>query len=183
MNNFKKKEDRDLIKRSKFDPAAYGELYQRYAGVIYRFLLRRLGGNQEVAKDLTQETFARAFDHRNRFVYRGHNYGAYLFTVARRLLANYYRKPKTVSLDDMERQFASPFSTEDGYMRREVWEALNTLPAIDRQVLLMKYRQGYSVRYIARVINKSENAVKLILSRAREKVRRSLGLRSRRKSH
>lgn len=182
INQSSDEKDENLLHRSRFNSAAYGELYQRYAGPIYRFLLRRLNGQPEVAKDLTQETFARAFQHRDRFEYRGHNYGAYLYTIARRLLANYYRRPKPVSLDQLERQFVSQVSIEDVYARREIWEALNRLNEIDRRILFMKYHDGRSVREIATEVGKSENAVKLILSRSRERIRRRLGLQSRRRS-
>ncbi len=164
------------------DESVYGDLYRQYAGEIYRFLLSRLSGDRETAEDILQETFVRAFRYRKSFGYKGFNYRAYLYTIARRLLANYYRRPKPLSLEELERQFVSSQSVEDTNMRREIWEALNSLSSLERKILLMKYREGCSIRKISEEVDKSENAVKLILSRAREKIRKRVGLDPKRRS-
>ncbi len=169
-------QEKELIEKSKTESRAYGELYKKYANRVFNFFMRRVGGNKDVAQDLTQETFTRAFMHRRRFVEKGYPYGAYLFTIARRLLINQYKKKSPVFVDDTSQFASTGQSPEDLYFRREIWQAIRNMREIDRQVLMYKYQQGYSVREISERIGRSENAVKLILSRARKKLKMLSGL-------
>lgn len=163
--------DRDTVDRAKRDSGHFAELYNLYEPRVFGFFCRRLN-SREVAKDLTQETFMKAFRSLRRFDHRGYPYSSYLFTIARNLLVNYYRKKKTVSLDDINQH---PYF-EPAYQKRFdgglVWKATKSMSLIDRTVLEERYRKGKSIKEISNVVNKSENAVKLILSRARKKLRK-----------
>ena len=172
MEKDRNKIDRKIIDGAKRDPGQFGELYRRYEPRVFGFFCRRVS-SREVAKDLTQETFLKAFRSLHRYNHRGYPYSSYLFTIARNLLINHYRRKKTVSLDDMDQH---PYF-EPTYQKRLdgglVWKATKTMSPIERVVLEERYRKGKSVREISEVVNKSENAVKLILSRARKKLRKN----------
>ena len=163
-------EEKIILERSKSQPSHYEAIFKRYAPRVRAYFRRRVG-SREVAEDLTQETFLKAFDHRHSYRYKGYPYSAYLFRIAHNLLVNHYRKPQPVSLERIE--YDPPVRPH--YMRdaEYVWKAVGELTATERAVLEAKYKKGHLVRDIARDLGKSENAIKLILSRARKKLRSS----------
>src|SRR5579871_5155257 len=88
--------DAELIVISAADPEVFCILYDRWAEPLLAFVYRRVG-NPEVAADLLAETFARAFENRTKFRDTGDAGSAWLYTIASRLIARYYRR-KTVEL-------------------------------------------------------------------------------------
>jgi RNA polymerase sigma-70 factor (ECF subfamily) len=73
------------------DPEAFGMFYDRHVKSLLGFFARRTG-NPEVAADLTAETFASAIVARRRYVAGEAPAVAWLFTIARRRLADYHRR-------------------------------------------------------------------------------------------
>src|SRR3954451_22749785 len=76
--------DGKLILRSQAEPELFGELFDRHYAAIYRFIQRRMG--PELADELAAETFARAFDARERFEHEVDNAAPWLFGIATNLL-------------------------------------------------------------------------------------------------
>lgn len=93
--------DAELIVVSASDPEAFCILYDRWAEPLLAFIYRRVG-NPEIAADLLAETFARAFESRAKFRDTGAAGSAWLYTIASRLVARYYRR-KTVELKAVQR--------------------------------------------------------------------------------
>ena len=97
------RDDATLIDRAKGAASAFGDLYTKYVRDIYRYVFERVGKSREVAEDLTQDIFIRAWQGIGRFTHRGYSYGTYLTTIARNLLVNYYtRRRNGASLDEVE---------------------------------------------------------------------------------
>src|SRR5512139_3936307 len=82
------------------DAEAFAELYRRYLTPVYRFIFRRVGGDVAVAEDLTSQVFLEALDGLSGYRERG-RFVAWLFTIARRRLADRYRKSGMNSLEDI----------------------------------------------------------------------------------
>ena len=125
-----------------------------------------------MAEDLTQETFVRAFKHLDKFQIRKTSYASYLLTIAHNLLVNYYREPKSISLEsvgDVPEEVWSDVVKKDE--ARVLWRAIQQLPSPEQNILYLKYRKGLKIKEIAQIVGKSENAVKLILSRTRKKLK------------
>src|SRR5688500_14174441 len=81
--------DEELL--SSDNPEAFGMFYDRHVRTLLAFFARRTG-DPEVAADLTAETFASAIVARRRYVASGSPAVAWLFTIARRRLADYHRR-------------------------------------------------------------------------------------------
>lgn len=160
--------DADLLTAAQVNPAVYGALYRRYAPRLITFFYYRVGRERETALDLAQDTFLRAYRHLPRYQERGYSYWAYLSTIANRVLANYYRQKKTLPWPE-HLELAS--GEVDLYERQDLaaalWRAVKELPAIEQKTFILRYQDDLSLRQIATKIKKSENAVKLILFRAR----------------
>jgi RNA polymerase sigma factor (sigma-70 family) len=89
--------DAALVRASRRDPAAFRELYERYARPVYGFHLRRTR-EPEAAHDLTAETFAQAWLVRKRFRDdAGGSAGPWLYGIARNLLASSVRRRRIES--------------------------------------------------------------------------------------
>jgi RNA polymerase sigma-70 factor (ECF subfamily) len=89
--------DAALVKAARNDPAAFRELYERYARPVYGFHLRRTR-EPEAAHDLTAETFAQAWLGRKRFRDdAGGSAGPWLYGIARNLVANSVRRRRIES--------------------------------------------------------------------------------------
>lgn len=85
--------DAELILASRRDERAFRELYDRWAETLFAYFYRRVF-DREVAADLLAETFAVAFAKRGRFRDVGRPGGAWLYGIAVRELARYFRRRK-----------------------------------------------------------------------------------------
>lgn len=167
-------DDRELIEQAKANPQAYEPLYAKYMERVYTYFWFRGGYQKELAEDCMQETFVRAFKHVSEFTDKGVSYLSYLLTIAHNLLVNHYRwsqSNKAVSLEDVdEAAFDYSENFEDRMDAQLVWEAVRDLSEIEYSILSLRYRKGMSIREIALEKGKTENAIKLQISRARKKL-------------
>ena len=148
----------------------FHELFSRYAADVYRFA-HWLTGNADDARDITSETFVRAWTAPEEP--RMETVKAYLFTIARNLHRKQWRRQSRLeALDE-----AMPGSVEQpdeaaanqDELRRTL-EAVHALPEMDRTVLLLRAEQELSYEDIAAVTGLSVAAAKVRVFRARAKV-------------
>lgn len=165
-------EDTRLVVTAKQDPKEFERLYTKYSDKVFNYFWYRTSHDKMLSEDLMQETFLRAFKHLQRFNNCGHSYLTYLITVAHSVLVDHYRKPKSIPFEAIEDM---PYEvTEDVEKRSEVeslWRAIQDLPQSNRDKLIMKYQQQMSIKDIATATGTTENAVKLSLSRTKNKLR------------
>lgn len=166
-------EDRELVLAAQADPQRFQALYDKYHHTVFVYFLRHVGGNVEIAEDLAQDTFYRAFRYFENFRLTNASYGTYLLRVAHNVLVNHFRKQQFLSL--IEEPAAEEAAPATGQLSEDALWQSPILRDTERKVLAMKYQEGFSVHEIATTLNKSENAVKLHLSRARKKLRTLLG--------
>jgi RNA polymerase sigma-70 factor, ECF subfamily len=151
-------------------PTTFHELYDRYAGDVYRFA-HWLTGNPHDASDITSETFVRAWTSPEEP--RMETVKAYLFAIARNLHRKQWRRESRFeALDEaMPDQAAQPDEAaveRDEFQR--MLEAVHALPEIDRTVILLRAEQEMSYEDIAAVTGLSVAAVKVRIFRARAKL-------------
>jgi RNA polymerase sigma-70 factor (ECF subfamily) len=159
------------------DPELLDGLIAQYEFRLYRYLLY-LTGSPETARELFQETWLRVLA-------RGHQYDgksrfeAWLFAIARHLVIDNARRRRTVSLDDLLEPGDSgpawqPLAPETSspatmLLSREnsdlVDSALGRLPAVYREVLLLRFQEDLSLEEIAQVVKIPLSTVKSRLYR------------------
>lgn len=168
-------DDRELVARAQHDRAAFGELYERYVDRVYSYLYYRTESPVD-AEDLTARTFYQALSHLPDFEERGLPFGAWLFTIAHNLVANYHRdrsRRPTAPLDSAAEPAApSPFAASEDAQAIEA--AIASLPPERQHLILLKYVEGMSNAEIGRVLGRSEGAVKSLLRRTLAALRREL---------
>ncbi len=161
-------DDRQLIEAAQHDPQAFQVLYEKYFETIERYFTRHLSGNHDQVLDLTQDTFIRAFERLEGYETRNAAYGTYLLRIAHSVLLNSFRRRSMLELSPEQ---AAPLTQEAASVELNwIWETPE-LSDRERVVLSAYYREGYSVREISLYLGHSENATKLLLSRARKKLR------------
>ncbi len=159
-----------IIEKAKLK-ASFGFIYRSYADKLYQYFWYRVGYRKPVAEDLMQETFVRAYQKFPSFEDRGFSYLTYLMRIAHNQLVNYYRSRKPVSLEQVgDIPVQDLAKVEKDLEAQQLWKAVEDLSPNERDAMFMKYQREMSVREISQVMNKTENAVKLLLSRARKKL-------------
>lgn len=167
------KEDIVLIEQAKQNPTAYEALYRKYAQRLFNYFWYRVGHQKDIAEDLLQETFMKAYQNLPRFYLRSYSYYSYLLTIAHNILVNHYRKSQPTSLESMG-DVPDEVIVDQEIDRKQtaelLWRAIQNLPEPEKDILLLRYQKEMPIKDIARIVGKSENAVKLILSRTRKKL-------------
>ena len=152
------------------DATSFQELYHRYAGDVYRFSFW-LCGDSDDAKDITSETFVRVWTSEKET--RMDSVKAYLFTIARNLFLQQKRRKKKFS-PIAEEMHDATIQTEQLVENRSELEqtlaALQTLPEIDRTLLIMRTYNEISYENIAKATGLTISTVKVKIFRARIKL-------------
>lgn len=149
----------------------FAELVKRHSGGLFSFLYRKVS-NRHDAEDLSQETFARAYQRLDQYQPR-YKFTTWLFTIGWRLACSFYRaRDVTVELpqegpcDDLA---VRPVIASDE--RENLWKTVgDVLPQSQARALWHRYGEGLSVSEIAAKMQKSEIHVKVLLHRARTRL-------------
>jgi RNA polymerase sigma-70 factor, ECF subfamily len=154
------------------DSEAFGQLYDHYNGTVYRFLYYRVGSHV-LAEDLTSETFFRALRSMSNFKWQGRDFGAWLVTIARNLVADHYKAGRTrleMATDDLsDHDTATPGPEDDvlaSLTNEALVRALRQLADEQQECLVLRFLQGMSIAETAQVLDRSEGAVKQLQLRA-----------------
>jgi RNA polymerase sigma-70 factor, ECF subfamily len=169
------------------DRSAWSAAVDRHLHEVYGFVFHLVGDNRTVAEDLNQETWLEAMDGIDQCDAAWGSFRNWLFGIARRRVALYYRRRalagNRMSLRD---PFGDAAELEDiSVLPEDVLEqverasvvraAMLVLPDDRREVLLWKYVEGLSVETIAIRMGRTAKAVESLLTRAREQMRGLLG--------
>ncbi|MFK7911439.1 MAG: RNA polymerase sigma factor [Akkermansiaceae bacterium] len=168
-------EDEVLVSRSQHgDTAAFECLVRRYQPRIQRFLENQIS-NSEDAKDMTQQTFIKAYSSLSRFR-NGRHFSPWIFTIARRQSIDYLRV-KGAAKNDSSRYGVEHLETDDDPGKllasaehcQQIWKWVRSL--VDQRsyhVLWLKVQEGMQVKEISEVVGISQSNVKVLLCRARK---------------
>lgn len=157
--------------RSRHDSEAYALVYDRYVTQLYRFILFKVGDAEE-AKELTSDTFLKAWEYLMDGDKEVKNIAGLLYTIARSTVADSYRKKKLelIPLDDApdiaDRKLLA--SIEAGEEVKATLAAISKLKDEYREALVMKHIDGLSNSEIAVALAKSAGATRVLLHRATE---------------
>ena len=177
--------EKDLLRRIKKDPQAFALIYDEYYHSIFSYVFHRLV-NYEVAKDVSAETFLKAYQKIGRFEWRNIPISAWLFRIATNEINLYFRHSKynPVCLDDTDLHLHLPYEegieTEKAALEKALQET-NEFLMIQKQLLKLdtKYQAVIALRFfeekrikeISAILNKKEGTIKSLLSRGLEKLR------------
>ena len=150
--------------------------YEEYADALFRYCLMRIR-DREIAKDITQETFSRAW----LYLSKGKKIEymrAFLYRVANNLIVDIARKKKSASLDAMMED--DGFEAADEMAKdpaeipqsREAMKLLGRLDGMYQTVISMRFIEEMSLKEIAEELGVSENVVSVRIHRGIERLKR-----------
>jgi RNA polymerase sigma-70 factor (ECF subfamily) len=171
--------EKQLLKRARaFDRKILAEIYDRYSPGLYRYAVRQLNDDIQ-AEECVSETFSRFLQ-----ILRGgggpqEHLQAYLYRIARNWITDQFRRQPPLPLDPefpvvAESSGNPPFAVEHILVRERVRRALMRLTPDQRQVILLKYMEGWSNAEVAAAVDKPIGAVKSLQHRALNALHRLL---------
>jgi RNA polymerase sigma-70 factor (ECF subfamily) len=163
------------------DAGACAALYDRHYDAVYRYCYYRVS-DVALAEDLTSEVFVRMVEKLDTFRARGRPLLAWLYTIARNLVTDAYRnngQTAHLPLDE-----AAALSTDGQRVMVQrldrrlnaacLAKALRHLTEEQRQVVLLKFIEDLSNAQVARLLSKSEGAIKSLQHRALLSLRKAM---------
>ena len=158
----------------------FASVYESHVDSLFRFCLWK-SGDREMTKDLVQESFMRFWDELS----TGKNIEndrALLFTIARRLVIDHYRKKKSLSLDSMidgeefehEPVDRSTLDGEAGAAGRYALDSIKKLEPAAQQAIYLRFVEELNPKEIAQILEISPNAASVRIDRGLKKLKEIL---------
>lgn len=162
----------DLAKKG--DTEAFGKIYDALVKPVYRYIYYRV--DQHIAEDITEETFLKAWQNLTKYKKGKYPFSAWVFRIAHNLVCDYYRKNETAfeineNIADTTKNASPSYKLNLRLNEVKLRKAINKLPENYQQVILLKYINEEDNTVIAKVIGKSEGAVRTLQFRALERLR------------
>lgn len=176
--NINQLSESEIIALAKKERSYFGVLYNNYFEQIFRFIFKRLGGNEAVTGDLTQQTFMKAMANLDRYEDRGLPFSSWLYRIAQNEVSMFFRKQKkafTIEIDEgrvMEVATEANLSTEYMSMndQEQLIELLNQLEEKHLDLIELRFFQQLSFKEIAEIYNITEANAKMRTYRILERV-------------
>ncbi len=171
-------DERELVERAKYDPTAFGDLYDRHFLRIYRFVYSRVR-DQTIAEDVTSDVFMKALRSIGRYQDTGRPISAWLYQIAVNAVADRYRAARPTEDVDEQRDLSigGPALEEVAAQRddlRQIWSVVEKLPEQQRIAMVLKFQEDMRIDDIAAVMGKTPGAVKLLIHRGVTRVRQTV---------
>lgn len=158
----------------------FSRIYDQYIEKIYRFIFLKVS-SQEIAEDLTSETFLRgweSFKNGNKI----ENPQAFLYQIARNLITDYYREKSKFQTVSVETTFINDprINLEEKAILNsdldQIRQILSNLKEDYQNIIIWYYLEDISIPEIARLLNKSEPATRVLLHRALQALKEKINL-------
>ncbi|MBD3363041.1 sigma-70 family RNA polymerase sigma factor [Candidatus Dojkabacteria bacterium] len=170
-------EEKKLVEKAKDDANAFGTLYDMYIDDVYLYIFYKIG-NEHDAEDLTARTFEKAMKAMQGYEWRGYTFGAWLYTIARNLILDRYKKKKlSISVEDVM-TFTADVEIErvDEKAEREInaqklMKKIAELPENQREVIYLRYVKELTIAETMEITGRSIDSVKSLAKRGLKKLR------------
>jgi RNA polymerase sigma-70 factor (ECF subfamily) len=163
------------------DGEAFGQLYDRYVDTVFRFIYFRVN-DRALAEDFTSETFLRALRRIGTVNYQGRDIGAWFVTIARNIILDHMKSARkrleltTDETPESKEHVASPESAViDMLTSQRLMAAVKQLGDEQRECVMLRFIQGFSVSETAAVMGKNDGAIKALQHRAVRKLAELVG--------
>lgn len=169
-----------LIKSAvKGNSSAFGELYDHYQPMIYRFVAVKVPGREE-AEDLTHQVFMSAWLSIKSYQHRGYPFSSWLYQIARNQIVDFYRARRNeASIDAIDPEFfaipaSAEFATPVKLEMESVRSAMKKLKQDYEDIIILRFIEDLSLKETAGILGKTEGAVKLMQHRAMNELKKLL---------
>jgi RNA polymerase sigma-70 factor, ECF subfamily len=179
-------DDATLIEHAKGEPEAFGVLYERYVRAVFTFAFSKVR-DTALAEDITSQTFLQALRALPRYQQRGVPIRSWLFRITANLITDRHRSP--ISEQPLHAALGHPHDDEtptdlpDPRAEEDItaWEQaqdfarmIEDLTPEQRTVVRLRFAEGLSMAQIAGQTGRSEGAIKMLLMRGLQNLRRRM---------
>lgn len=149
----------------------YNRAVEMHSGRLYGYVLNCLQDSED-ASDIVQDSFERLWNHRKSVDFEKSK--SWLFTTAHNALINFVKKKSKMDLYD-ENLPERVVMMQNNFELKEIVDLVTeTLPQIQKSILLLRDMEGYNYKEISELLEISEAQVKVYLFRARRKIKDNL---------
>lgn len=147
------------------DHAAFSELYLRYKSRMYYYFYRMLGNSAEHANDFLQELFMKLIEKPENYN-PSYNFSTWLYSIANNMCKNEYRRRDvrqeyhSGEAREPQVEFLNESSIEPEQAIEKIFQTLDLLGEEHRSAFLLRYREGFSIREVAEILELPEGTVK-----------------------
>ena len=175
-------DEQNLVQRAQDgDEQAFTQLYESHFDKIYRYVALRIGNKME-AEDLTQQVFLKALRSIHSFKWRGIAFSAWLFRIARNLIVDYLRKERKIAIAPLDDSLASKshnphnpqIMAELKLDIEQLTLATTKLTRAQQEVISLRFAGELPIAEVAKVMGKSEGAIKALQHSAIVALRKTL---------
>jgi len=160
-------DEAELVRRAKeHDKEAFAALYESHFDRVYRYVYLKMG-NQNDAEDVAQTVFIKAMEKIHTYKDQGAPFSAWLFRIAHNQLIDLARKNKKRRHDEIDPNIASGEEgpaeyAEKNFEIERMVTATQQLTPSQREVLSLRFTGGLSIAEAAKLMGKSEGAIKAL---------------------
>ncbi|MEO5979372.1 MAG: sigma-70 family RNA polymerase sigma factor [Chryseolinea sp.] len=170
-----------ILERSRKDPRAFGELYEKYFDRIFNYIFRQTD-DEDLTADLCSQTFLNALKHVGRYEFRGYPFSAWLYKIASNEVNKHYRKLKTEKVFSIEelriRELIDQANVDwDDEVIGRLMNYLRGLPTEMLEVLELRFYEDKDFKEIAFILDITESGAKMRTYRALDRLRKNFNLR------
>lgn len=168
----------DLVKQG--NTAAFKTLLERHGNAVFGYCMRTLSGNRALAEDITQEVWLKVVRKCDLYSSRG-QFKAWLMTITRNSAISEIRKTSKLTHFEIneEGEIPADFNLEDQLVKNHeadsVKAAIDALPDPQRIALTMWLMEDLPYEDIAKEMDTSVSAVKSLLFRAKQGLKKAIG--------
>ena len=158
--------------------AEYNALVEKYLKMVYRISFHYFGNNED-AEDVSQDVFIKLCSVKNDFG-NDEEIKAWLIRVTTNICHSYYRNPfrkRKTEIDEKELEniIGTSSSEQEIVDRKVIMDAVLSLPEHYRIIVYLYYYEEYSTHQISNALKIKETTIQTRLSRARDKLKKTLG--------
>ena len=170
-----------ILERSKKNPKAFGELYEKYFDRIFNYVFRQTD-DEDLTADLCSQTFLIALKNLERYEFRGVPFSAWLYKIASNEVNKHYRKQKgskVFSLEELRIRELIEQANEnwDEEIVQRLMNYLKDLPTEMLEVLELRFFEDKDFKEIAFILDITESGAKMRTYRALDRLRKNFNLR------
>ena len=169
-----------VLRAQKRDAEAFAQLYEAYFDKIYRYIVFKIG-NMTEAEDMTQQVFLKALQSISSFKWTGKPFSAWLYRIAHNQVVDHWRKKTkrvTIPIDEapviVDNAHDPQQLAEKGLDIERLMSATRQLTEAQREVISLRFSGELSIAEVAKVMGKSQGAVKALQHSAIAALRRIL---------
>ena len=180
MSEAEIQQEAKILERSKKDPRAFGELYEKYFDRIFNFVYRQTD-DEDLTADLCSQTFLIALKNLERYEFRGVPFSAWLYKIASNEVNKHYRKikhDKVFSIEEMRVRELIDQTNEDWdeEIIQRLLRYLKDLPTDMLEVLELRFFEDKDFKEISFILDITESGAKMRTYRALDRLRKNFNL-------